>query len=877
MSLPPKKALAFLRWFCREDYLEEIEGDLTEIFRYKFKSSPRGARWYFTWSVIKYFRPEFLKSFKNYHQPNSIDMFQNYFRVALRNLLKNNGYAFINIGGLALGMTVTMLIGLWIKDELSFNKYHKNYETIGQIWAGGTDPESSKIDGSVALQLPMGAVLKNNYQHYFKHILLGWWIGGYTLSTDDKKLTKTGEYIEPGGPEMLSLEMISGTYACLKDPHSIILSQSTARAMFGNEDPMNKSLKINNNIDVKVTGVYADIPKNNHFSEVQFFSPWDLWVSANKWIQQNENEWDNRSFNIYVQLQSGVTMEEANAGIHDFYYKNLPKDFLKEVEKYKPFAQVVPMSTWHLYSGFKDGKPAEGRITFVWLFGIVGVFVLLLACINFINLSTARSEKRAKEVGVRKSVGSGKSQLVFQFLSESFLVVVVAFIFSMILLVACQSPFNTLADKDIALPFTSGLFWLMMVCFILITGFMAGLYPAFYLSSFQPVKVLKGTMRLGRFASLPRKILVVIQFTVSVILIIGTIVVYQQIVHARNRPIGYDRNGLITLPMNDPNYKGKHDVLRTEVINTGVVNEIAYSSNPVTAVYNNSGGFNWTGHDPEKDNDFAIVQVTHDFGKTVGWQFIAGRDYTQDLASDSAAVIINETAAKYMALKDPLNELISHENLQQKWKIIGVIKDMVMDSPYEPVKQTFFFLDDHHNNTSQIEIKLKPTVSAADALPKVEAAFKKVVPSAPFDFKFVDEEYAAKFSQEQRIGKLSGIFAVLAIFISCLGLFGLASFVAEQRTKEIGIRKVLGASIANLWKMLSSDFIVLVILACFIAIPVAYYFMNGWLQNYNYRTEISWWVFLITVVGALGITILTVSFQAVKAALMNPVKSLRSE
>jgi putative ABC transport system permease protein len=826
---------------------------------------------------MRYFRPEFLKSFRSYHQPNAIDMFQNYFKVALRNLVKNNGHSFINIAGLALGMTVTMLIGLWIYDELSFDKYHKNYDSIGQVWAGGTDPETSSIDGSDALQLPMAAALTNDYHQYFKHILLAWWIGGYTLSTDDNKVTKTGEFIEPGGPEMLSLKMLSGTYACLKDPHSIILSASTANAIFGNEDALGKSLKINNRMDVKVTGVYEDIPKNNRFAEVKFFSSWDLWFTSNDWIRDNEHNWDNRSFNIYVQLNPGITMAEANSGIHDFYYKVLPPDFLKEVEKYKPYAQVVPMNTWHLYSEFENGKPAKGRITFVWLFGIIGLFVLMLACINFINLSTARSEKRAREVGVRKSVGSGKSQLVFQFLSESFLVVGVSFVGSMLLLWIAQRPFNELADKDISLPFNNPVFWVGMVAFIVVTGFMAGLYPAFYLSSFQPVKVLKGTMRTGRFASLPRKVLVIVQFTVSVILIIGTVVVYQQIWHARNRPIGYDRDGLVTLPLNDPNFQNKHESIKTELLNTGVVTNVAYASNPITAVWNNSGGFNWDGRDPEKDNDFAVMNVTHDFGKTVGWQFVSGRDFSRDLASDTAALIINETAARYMGMKDPVNEIIGHENSTQKWRIIGVIRDMVMNSPYEPVKQNLFFLDHNYEAASQICIKLKPGERTVEVLPKVEAVLKKLVPSAPFDFKFVDEEFALKFSQEQRIGKLSGIFAALAIFISCLGLFGLASFVAEQRTKEIGIRKVLGASVTNLWKMLSADFIVLVTVSCFIAIPVSYYFMDAWLSKYQYHTDLSWWVFLITVVGALTITILTVSFQAVKAALMSPVKSLKSE
>jgi putative ABC transport system permease protein len=873
---PPKKALGFLRWFCREEYIEEIEGDLVEVFRMQYRESPKRAKLLFTLSVIRYFRPEFIKSFKSFNQPNSVDMFRNYFRVAMRGLIRNNGYSFINIGGLALGMTVTILIGLWIYDELSFDKYHKNYDSIGQVWGGQTDPESLYTHGSYALQLPMGAVLRNNYQHYFKHVLLAWWEGEYPLSFEEHKLIKTGQFIEAGAPEMLSLKMLSGTYECLKDRHSIILSASTAKAMFGSEDAMNKVLKINNNLEVKVTGVYEDIPKNNRFSEIQFFGPWDLWYSANEWIRRNENNWSNKFYLIFVQLKPGITMDMASHALHDFYYKNLPKDVIKEIDKYKPFAQVVPMSKWHLYSEFRNGKPATGRITFVWLFGVVGAFVLLLACINFINLSTARSEKRAREVGVRKSVGSGQYQLIMQFLCESFLVVVIAFVVSMVILRLSQAPFNDLADKEISLPLTNGIFWLIMLAFILVTAFMAGTYPAFYLSSFQPLKVLKGTMRLGRFASLPRKILVVVQFTVSVILIVGTVLVFQQIRHARNRPIGYDRSGLINLPMNDPNFIGKHDVIRNELLNTGVVADVAYSSNPLTQIWNHAGGFTWTGRDLEKDNSFGVINVSKDFGATIGWEIISGRDF-KDMASDSAALIINETAARYMHLKNPLDEIIGYEGRPEKWKIIGVVKDIVMESPYQPVKQTFFFTDYKNEATNQIQIKFKPTVGPVEALPKVEAVLRKLVPTSPFDFKFVDQEYALKFAQEQRIGKLSGIFAAFAIFISCLGLFGLASFVAERRTKEIGIRKVLGASVTTLWKMLSKDFVILVIVSCVIAIPISYLMMSEWLKLYQYRTEITWWIFLLTILGALTITILTVSFQAVKAALMNPVKSLRSE
>lgn len=880
MINPPKKGLAFLRWFCREDYLEEIEGDLREVYNKQYAVSPSRAKQQFIFSVMRYFRPRFIKSFKISSPSNSYSMFKSYLKIGWRNLLKTKGYSFINIGGLTIGMTVVMFIGLWIYDELSFNKYHKNYEDIAQVWSFETDTETSKIEGGESIQFPVSTTLRNNYPQYFKHVLIAWWLSDYTLSTPDKKLSRKGQFIEADVLEMLSLKMLKGSYESLNDPHSIVLSKSTAASIFGNEDPINKTVTIDNRIEVKVTGIYEDIPRNNRFNEVRFFAPWSLFLLMNEWAREKGSDWDNRPFNIYVQLQPNVSMEAVNKAIKDLYRKNVPADFYTTIEKYHPFVQLVPMSTWHLYSELKDGKPVGGRITYVWLFGAVGIFVLLLACINFINLSTARSQKRAREVGVRKALGSGKGQLIAQFLSESFLVVVFAFTLSVILLVLLQNLFNQLSDKDVSLPFGNLVFWIMAIIFIFITGFLAGIYPAFYLSSFQPVKVLKGVLRYGRFAALPRKVLVVVQFTVSVVLVLGTLIVYKQIQFARNRPVGYDKESLITMEMSDPNYKGKLDLLRTELLRTGVVLEVAASSSPLTAVNNFTGGYEWPGKDPNLNAEFAVCNVTPDFGKTVGWEFIAGRDFSKNFSTDSVnAIIINEAAIKYMGLKNPVGKELTDvdEFGTKKWSktIIGVVNDLIMESPYEPVNPTLYFFNKYAERL--LHIKIKPEANASAALSKIESVINKIVPTALFDYKFVDEEYARKFSQEERIGKLAGIFSIVAIIISCLGLFGLASYVAEQRSKEIGIRKVMGATVSGIWQMLSKDFVVLAIISSFIAIPIAVYFMNSWLQKYEYHTTISWWIFLLTGLGALLITLLTVSFQAVKAALMNPVKSLRSE
>lgn len=743
-------------------------------------------------------------------------MNRNYLTTAFRNLARNKAYSFINISGLSVGMTVTMLIGLWVWDELSFNTYHKNYHDIAQVWGGSINPQSSSIEGVYDLQYPVGTTLQENYPQHFKQVAIAFEPGDYTVATGDKKNSQKGQFVQENALEMFSLKMLQGNYQSLKDPHSVILSQSAAKTIFSNENPLNKRLRIDNLLEVTVTGVYEDIPQNSSFSETQLFFPWPLVVSYVDYMKESATDWDNRTVKVYVQLQPNTTLEAANAAIKDLYNLHVPKDFFKTMGKNKPFVQLIPMSTWHLYSEFDNGKPVGGRITYVWLFGIVGIFVLLLACINFINLSTARSSTRAKEVGVRKAIGAGKGQLIRQFLSESYLVVLLAFAIAVSLLWFVQYPFNQLADKAIALPFGNPIFWAISLLFILLTGCVAGLYPAFYLSSFQPVKVLKGVVQSGRSATLPRKVMVVVQFTVSVVLISGTLVVYQQIQHARNRSIGYDKQNLITLDMDDPGFKGKQQVLQTELMRSGVVAQVASSSSPLTAVWNVTGGYEWQGKDPDLDAAFARCKVTPDFGKTVGWEVMAGRDFSSALASDSTdAIIINEAAVEYMGLTDPIGQKLTDvdESGEKNWTktIIGVVKNMVMESPFQPVQPTIYYIDE--DAFRLLHIKINPTVSAGVALPKIEAVWESVVPSALFDYKFVDEEYARKFSQEERIGTLAGIFSVIAIFISCLGLFGLASFVAEQRTKEFGIRKVLGASVYHLWYLQIREFVILVMLA----------------------------------------------------------------
>ena len=537
------------------------------------------------------------------------------------------------------------------------------------------------------------------------------------------------------------------------------------------------------------------------------------------------------------------------------------------------------MKDWYLRSEFENGIQSGGRIENVWLFGVIGLFILLLACINFVNLSTARSEKRATEVGIRKSIGSKRSQLIFQFLSESFLIVFLSFIAALGLVLLFLNGFNNLASKAIVFPWSSLQFWLISLMFVIITAFLAGSYPALYLSSFNPVAVLKGTFKSGRYSSLPRKVLVVTQFTVSIALIIGTLVVMNQIQFSKDRPVGYNKEGLIQIPVMSSEFVGKKDMIRTQFIASGGATEMAGTSGPMTNVWSNRSGYTWDGKPLGFQEDLAYTTVSYEFTETLGLKVIEGRGFSREFASDSNAVLINETAVKYMNLTNPIGKYIRDsdtEDIDPPLKIIGVVEDMIIQSPYSPVKQAMYVFE-KYGNTAFYNVRLNPEKSTSDNLALIEGVFKKNFPNTPFDYQFVDEEYGAKFRSEERVASLASVFTALAIFISCLGLFGLASFVAEQRTKEIGVRKVLGASISQLWLLLSKDFIRLVVIALLIASPLAYYIMGQWLQKFSYRTSVGWDVFAIACIGALIITLITVSFQAIKAATSNPVDSLRTE
>jgi len=791
-------------------------------------------------------------------------MLNSYINIARRNLLKNKFSSCINIGGLAAGMAVALLIGLWIYDETSYNKNFDNYDRLGKLYQFVKFDKSPKASYDV-MPIPLAAELKNKYPD-FQAISLSSGDRSEVLALGDKKLTDRGAYVEPVFTDMFSLQMIKGTRAGLTNPNSILLSQSLAKALFGGSDPLGQQLGIGDKASVKVTGIYKDFPDNSNFESCHWLAPWQLYVHINPDVAGDLPAWDNNSYNIYAQLKPGASFAAVSAKIKE---TRMLKD---NPPPYHPEFFVFPMSRWHLYAEFKDGVNTGGLIQFVWLFAIIGAFVLLLACINFMNLSTARSERRAREVGIRKAIGSLRTQLIAQFLTESVLIALAAFAGAIALTLLTLPFFNELAGKKMLVPWENPRFWSIAIGFSVLTGLIAGSYPALYLSSFQPVKVLKGAFKTGRLASMPRKILVVLQFTVSVSLIIGTLVVLRQIQYAKDRSIGYDQNKLIEVPINTPELTQHLDAIETMLLSSGAVANVSASSGSITKQPGGTTNVSWPGK-PENTRSFVISNVvTPEYGKTVGWTIVRGRDFSRSFGGDSGSVVINEALLPVIGLKQPLGQLFYWKG--NPYHIIGIIRDMIRQSPFTSVDPGFYVLG---TDLGVLQLKLAGNLPTEEAIAQCNRIFKEYSPSSPFTYTFVDNQYGTKFLSEERIGKLAGFFALLAIFISCLGLYGLVSFVAERRTREIGVRKVLGATVLNIWKMLSKEFMILVFISLLIATPLAYYFMSRWLLNYDYRAPLSWWIFGASGAGALLITLITVSLEAVKAAIANPIKSLRTE
>lgn len=787
-------------------------------------------------------------------------MLKNYLKVAFRNLWKNKGFSFINIAGLAIGMASAILILLWMQNEISYDDFHTQRDRIYEVW------NRAEFSGALHCWNTTPKVLAGAMQRDLpevEHTVRADWTNPHLFSVGDKRLMISGSAVDSDFLQVFTFPMVQGDpNTALNDEHSIVVTQSLAKSLFGREDAMGKVIRLDDKDNYQVTGILKDLPNNTRF-DFQYLLPWTF-------VRKQGNDdpyWGNNSTRTYVLLKQNSTMASINAKL--IGYKERYDSSEKHWEMF-----VYPMSRWRLHSHFEGSEETGGRITFVRLFGIVAAFILLIACINFMNLSTARSERRAKEVGIRKVVGAPRGMLIGQFIGESVLLSFFSALLAIGIVLVSLPGFNTLTGKHLYIPFGSAWFWVSAVGFILFTGLLAGSYPAFFLSSFQPVKVLKGTFRAANALVSPRKVLVVLQFTFAITLIICTIIVKQQIDHARDRESGYDQGNLIYHFLTGDLEKN-YDLVRQDLLREGVATAVCKTNSPITQNYSDTWGFEWKGKDPQDKTDFLMTDADRAMTATTGLQLVRGRDFDpEDYPTDSSGIILNEAAVKAMHFRDPIGQDIINDTMH--FHVIGVVKDFIIESPYSPIRP-MVIMGAKLGWFGVMHIRLNDKNLTEANLQKAAAIFKRYNPQYPFEYHFVDEEYSKKFDDEKRTGTLAGLFAALTVFISCLGLFGLATYMAENRIKEIGVRKVLGASVTGIATLLSKDFLILVLLSFIVAAPVAWIAMYKWLEGYPYRVDIHWWVFLMAAGLSAGIALLTVSFQAVKAGLANPARSLRSE
>ena len=788
-------------------------------------------------------------------------MFSNYFKVAWRNLFRNKGFSLTNLLGLSIGMTCAILILMWVQDELNYNKSQKNYKEIYQVMANRNF--NNQVFTDQTMVLPLATSIKNEISQV-KNAVVTTYPNAINIAYSDVKLKETGLTVSDHFFDMFTVKFIKGNAAtAISDPNSIVLTQSAATALFGNDDPINKILRIDNKQDVKVTAVVKEMPHNSSL-QFDYIMPFNY---SDPFIKQSMNEWVNSSWLVYLQTSPGANLQWINQKINEIKQQHDAND--KKISTYFAF----PMSKWRLYSDFKDGKNVGGMIEYVRMFSIIALIILLIACVNFMNLSTARSEKRAKEVGIRKTLGSERKQLIFQFFIESIILAAISFIISVIAVYLLLPAFNSLVDKHLALPITQPVFWIGALVIVLFTGVVAGSYPALYLSSFNPVKVLKGTFTAGKKTVLPRHVLIVGQFVISILLISATIVVYQQIKMIRNRDMGYDPNNLITVPGSEESQKN-YEVIKQNLLQTGMISAVTRTMAPITEVWMKTPSPDWEGKPANMNIIFSGLTVGNDFSKTMGINVVEGKDFSGSPA-DTGYVLLNKAAISAMDLKDPVGMKIRYGRNQQVYTVLGVTDNVIQESPFKPVAPMIIFYKP--DNSAIISIRLNHDVKPQKALASIQTIFKKYNPADAFEYQFVDKEFQKKFINEDLVSTLSNIFAALAIFICCIGLAGLAAFTIEKRIREIGIRKVLGASVQQLLLLISKEFLRLVLIAFVIAVPVSWWMMHNWLQKYEYRVSISVWMFGMVGLVILLLTLVVVSANTLTAATRNPVKSLRTE
>jgi len=788
-------------------------------------------------------------------------MLQNFLKVAWRNLFRGKGFSFINISGLAVGMASALLILVWVQNELSYDRFYTHSDRLYQLWRNGKD-NTGLLSFNTIPQI-VAPTMKQDYPEVERASRVFW---GETLllSRGDKKLNIVGTMADPDFLTMFDFPLLRGDRAtALIQPTQMVITERTAKTFFGNEDPIGKTIRLDNKYDYAVSAVLKDLPNNTRF-DFEFILPWDYVRRQGA----TDSLWDKNSVQAFVMLKPHTELAAYNAKTKNIYKEHGNPYFAESF--------LYPVSRLRLYSDFENGKAVGGRIDRVRIFIVIAVFILLIGCINFMNMSTARSEKRAKEVGIRKVSGALRGSLIGQFLGESVLLAAFAGVIALGLAEVCMPFFNMVTGKTLAIGFSHLYFWLLFVGFVVLTGVLAGSYPALFLSSFRPVQVLKGSFKKVNALVTPRKILVVLQFSFAIILVICTLVIERQVKYAQDREVGYDKRNMIWAFLSADIIKN-YASIKNDLLSQGIATAVTRSSAPLTESWS-TGGANWPGKDPNDRTDFNLFDCDGDIVKTAGLQLVAGRDIDpKRYPTDSTAVLLNETAVKVMGFKDPVGKIINPGAWGVKnWHVVGVVKDFIMESPFEKIKP-MVINGPRASWFNLFHIKLNAAHSTAQNLAGVERVLKQYNPQYPFEYHFIDQQYAKKFEDERASGTLTAAFAGLTIFISCLGLFGLAAYMAENRTKEIGVRKVLGASVVSIARLLSGDFVKLVLIAVVVASPVAWWVMSRWLAGYPYHIGLSLWVFVAAGLGAVGIALATVSFQAIRAAMANPVRSLHNE
>ena len=793
-------------------------------------------------------------------------MIGQYFKTTIRSLSKNKGYSFLNIFGLAVGIACAGLIFLWVENELGYDKSYKKKDRLYFVRENQKYDAYTATFGSTpgvlgpAMQAEIPGVANTCRVYDVDNIL-------FTIG--DKPMYTAGYYADASIFSMFTLPFVQGNpKTAFAQRYSLVITQKAVEKYFGNEtNVLGKTIRVDNKQDYVVTGVIQDIPKNSTI-KFEWVAPFEIIFDQSPWLHR----WGNNSLSTFVELKPDAQVAAVDKILYDFIQKREPESIAR------PF--LWAMSQWHLYDDFENGRATGGgQIQYVRLFTTIAWIILLIACINFMNLATARSEKRAREVGVRKVLGAGREKLIVQFIGEALLLSAVEAVLAVLIMCLTLPAFNMLVQQELTLDLFKPVHITALVLITVICGLVAGSYPSFYLSSFNPVFVLKGIKLKTGSAVLIRKGLVILQFTVSIVLIVSTIIIYQQIQHVKNRNLGFNKNNLL-----EANAQGDvahyYPSMKQDLLNSGVVENVALTDHTTLYGGNNTGGLTWQGKAPKAQILISTRDVTPEYIQTSGIKLLAGRDFvsTDSTNGKKLNVIITQSLEKLMGQGSAVGKEIWYDGDTSGTKatVVGVVNDYVYGDMYgkpDPV----MFQCTAPERTNEMYIRLKAGQPVEQALAKIEAVFKKDNAAYPFVYRFVDDQFNQMFLSEMLIGKLSRVFSLLAILISCLGLFGLAAYTAERRTKEIGVRKVLGASVTGIATLLSKDFLKLVGTACLIAFPIGWWAMNNWLQNYKYRIEINWWIFLMAGVAAILIAVITISFQSVKAATANPVKSLRTE